>query len=93
MTNIAPAQIKDLKGLGPKSAAAINAIGITTVAEFMHTDAFVMYAQLKQLHSTASLNFLYAIIGAQENQHWQHIAKTQKTEILMRLDDMGLAPK
>jgi DNA transformation protein len=38
------------------------------------------------------LNSIYAIIGARENRSWLEVAKTQKTEILMRLDDLGLAP-
>jgi DNA transformation protein len=39
------------------------------------------------------LNSIYAIIGARENLSWLEIANTRKMEILMRLDDMGLAPK
>jgi len=38
------------------------------------------------------LNSIYAILGAQQDVHWQEIARTQKYEILLRLDDMGLAP-
>jgi DNA transformation protein len=39
------------------------------------------------------LNSIYAIIGARENISWLEVANTRKTEILMRLDDLGLAPK
>ncbi len=38
------------------------------------------------------LNSIYAILGAQQDVHWQEVARTQKYEILLRLDDMGLAP-
>ena len=90
--------ITDLKGLGPKSATQLAQIGISTVEDIMQTDAYEIYARLKKHSPTTSLNMLYAIMGAQENIHWQSIAKNRKMEILMRLDDMSqkdkrLAPK
>jgi len=85
--------ISELKGLGPKSAASLATINIRTVEEFMATDAFQMYALLKAVSPETSLNMLYAMIGAQEGIHWQEVALTRKVEILMRLDDMNLAPK
>ncbi|RDH81490.1 MAG: transcriptional regulator [endosymbiont of Galathealinum brachiosum] len=85
--------ICDLKGLGPKSSAELLTIGISTVDEFKQADAFEMYRLLKEHNSNTSLNMLYALVGAQENINWQDIAKERKVEILMRLDDMGLAPK
>jgi len=83
--------IKDLKGLGPKSSEMLSLIGINTVEEFMETDPFDVYRRLHCVN-LANLNFLYAIIGAQENIHWQEVSRTRKTEILCRLDDLGLAP-
>jgi len=85
--------ISELKGLGPKSAASLATINIHSVEKFMATDAFQMYTQLKIVSPRTSLNMLYAMIGAQENIHWQEVARTRKVEILMRLDDMNLAPK
>ena len=81
--------IADLKGLGPESAAQLAQIGILTVEDIMQTDAYEIYARLKKHGSNTSLNMLYAIMGAQENIHWQSIAKNRKMEILMRLDDMN----
>lgn len=85
-------ELRDLKGLGPKSEDAFLKIGITSVEQFMHSDPYALYALLKERVPGTSLNLLYAIIGAQEGVHWQEIAKTRKTEILLKLDDMGLAP-
>jgi len=81
--------IADLKGLGPKSATQLAQIGILTVEDIMQTDAYEIYARFKKHGSNTSLNMLYAIMGAQENIHWQSIAKNRKMEILMRLDDMN----
>ena len=33
---------------------------------------------------------LYALIGAVEDRDWREVARTDRTSILMRLDDMGL---
>ncbi len=85
--------VADLPGLGVKSAAMLSVVGIDTVEQFNQCDPFELYQRLKWKQPSTSLNFLYAIIGAQEGIHWQSIAKTRKTEIMLRLDDMGLAPK
>jgi len=84
--------IRDLMGLGPKSEAQLADVGIFTVEQFLAADPFDLYAQLKSKQANSSLNLLYAMIGAQENIPWQTIAKKRKTEILLRLDDMGIAP-
>ncbi|MBM5570173.1 MULTISPECIES: TfoX/Sxy family DNA transformation protein [Deefgea] len=86
-------QLQHLKGLGPKSQAMLAKVGIVSVEQFMAADPFQIYAQLHATIPNLSLNMLYAMLGAQENIHWQVIKAERKTEILMRLDDLGLAPK
>ncbi len=90
---MAKTSIKQLPGLGPKTADTLLKLDIDTVDKFLAADPFEIYRQLKLLEPSTSLNFLYAMIGAQENRHWQEVKQERKTEILMRLDDMGLAPK
>lgn len=85
--------VAHMKGLGPKSSAALRDVGIETVEQFRAHDPFRLYAMLKAKHADTSLNFLYAIIGAQEDVHWQEIKRSRKTAILLRLEEMGLAPK
>ena len=85
--------LHQLKGLGPKSQAMLAQVGIVSVEQFMATDPFVIYAQLHAIIPNLSLNMLYAMMGAQENVHWQMIKAERKIEILMRLDDIGLAPR
>ena len=86
-------RLRDLKGFGPKSEDILAAVGINSVEDFIAIDPFRLYAQLKQTVKGTGLNSIYAIIGAREDLHWLDVAKTRKTEILMKLDDMGLAPK
>jgi hypothetical protein len=49
-----------IPGLGPKSSAALQAIGIHT---------------------------------AVEGVHWRDVQRQRRTEVLLRLDELGLAPK
>jgi len=86
-------RLRDLKGFGPKSEEILAKVNINNVEEFMQCDPFELYRQLKLTVKGTGLNSIYAIIGAQEDLHWQEVARTRKIEILMRLDDMGLAPK
>ena len=85
--------VASLKGLGPKSSAALRSVGIASIEELRARDPFEIYALLKAKVPSTSLNFLYGLIGALEDVHWQEIKSTRRTEILLRLDEMGLAPK
>jgi DNA transformation protein len=86
-------KIRDLKGFGPKSEEIFAQININSVEEFMAKDPYQIYKELKQKVKGTGLNSIYAILGAREDIHWLEISRTRKTEILMCLDDMGLAPK
>ena len=86
-------RLRDLKGFGPKSEDILAKVDIHSVSDFMDIDPYELYAQLKENVKGTGLNSIYAIIGAREGIHWQEVARTRKEEILMRLDDMGLAPK
>lgn len=84
--------LAQLPGLGPKSQAMLEEIGIHDVDAFFASDPYQLFLQMRNNLPSVSINMLYAMIGAQENRHWQDIAKERKTEILMWLDDLGIAP-
>lgn len=85
-------KLSDLKGFGPKSEEILAKVGVCSVDQFLDCDPFALYANLKREVKGTGLNSIYAIIGAQQDRHWQEVAKNDKEEILIRLDDMGLAP-
>lgn len=89
---VPPTRLKDLNSFGPRSEEILADIGINTVEEFMAIDPYELYARLKPIKGMG-LNSIYAIIGARENVSWIEVKNTRKAEILMRLDDLGLAPK
>ena len=87
-----PKRIRDLNSFGPRSEEILAEFGIHSVEEFMAIDPYELYAKLLPMKGMG-LNSIYAILGARENVSWIEIKNTQKMEILMRLDDMGIAPK
>jgi DNA transformation protein len=87
-----PKRLSDLNGFGPRSEEILAEVDIHTVEDFMAIDPYDLYAIIKPMKGMG-LNSIYAILGARENLSWLEVAKTRKTEILMRLDDLGLAPK
>jgi len=87
-----PARLRDLNGFGPRSEEILAEVNINSVEEFMAIDPYELYAKLKPMKGIG-MNSIYAIIGARENRSWLEVANSHKTEILMRLDDMGIAPK
>ena len=87
-----PKRIRDLNGFGPRSEEILAEVGILSVKDFMALDPYQLYEKILPMKGIG-LNSIYAIIGARENLSWLEVAQTRKTEILMRLDDLGLAPK
>lgn len=86
-------RLRDLKGFGPKSEEILAQVDVHSVEDFLNTDSYELYARLKTKVKGTGLNSIYAIMGAKENVDWRAIAKSRKTEILMRLDEMGLVPQ
>lgn len=95
MTNaykVQPKRLKDLNSFGPRSEEILAEVGINSVDDFMNIEPYELYALIKPIKGMG-LNSIYSIIGARENISWIEIKNTRKTEILMHLDDLGLAPK
>lgn len=85
--------VSSLPGLGPRSVEMLAQVGIHDADALLASDPYEVYARLRTQVPGTSLNALYALIGAIEGRHWLDIKRERRTEILMRLDRMGLAPK
>lgn len=88
-----PVGLAGLRALGPKSRALLARAGVASADALRTRDPFLLYAELKALDPAVSLNMLYALIAAIEDRDWREVARTDKTRILLRLEDLGLAPK
>lgn len=80
-------KLSELKGLGPKSEICINEIGIHTREQLERVGAVRAFIKLKkECNINPSLNFLYAMAGALEDEHWADIAKSEKGRLLFELE-------
>ncbi len=85
--------VESMQALGPMSRRLLAQIGVKSASQLRARDPFDVYAQLKALDNSVSLNMLYGLIAAIEDRDWREVARSDRTRILMRLDDLGLAPK
>ena len=81
-----------LPGFGPKTSSALARVGIKTHAALRARNPYELYRELKGRDASVNLNFLYGIIAAQEGCHWREVQKSRRLDILLVLEDMGLAP-
>jgi len=82
-------ELSKLKGLGPKSEVWLNEVGIHTREDLANIGAVRAFIKLKRECSMRpSLNFLYAMVGALEDEHWVNIAKKEKGRLLLELDGL-----
>ncbi|MBK9442203.1 MAG: TfoX/Sxy family protein [Comamonadaceae bacterium] len=86
-------RLRDLRNLGVKTEEMLARVGIFSVDQLFRADPFEIYDQLKKQVPGTSMAALYALIGAIDDQHWLDVKRDRRTEILVRLDDMGIAPK
>lgn len=82
-----------MMNLGVKTESMLASVGISSPEQLLASDPYAVYALLKARLPQTSLVALYALIGAMNNQHWIDVQKERRTEILLRLDDMGIAPR
>ena len=85
-------RLRDMRGLGPRTEDLLAQVGIQTPEALRAADPFALYARLRKEAPGFNLNGLYALIGAIEDRSWVEVKRERRTEILLRLDAMGLAP-
>jgi len=80
--------IESLANLGPKSAAMLANVGVTTLEELRALGAVAAYIRAKRAgHNKVSLNLLWALEGALIGMHWRDVAREHRTRLLMALED------
>lgn len=85
-------RLRDMKGLGPQTEVWLALVGIDSPDALRAADPFDVYARLRRQVPGFGLNGLYALIGAVEDRSWLEVKRERRTEILLRLEEMGLAP-
>ncbi len=80
-------KLRDMKGLGLKTEQQLQAIGVNTPDELKRMGAVPVFLALQRASDKpVSLNFLYALVGAIEDRHWQEVAKQEKSRLIQELE-------
>jgi hypothetical protein len=75
-----------LPNLGARSAAMLQAAGITTLKQLKALGSVRAFSKVKQTQPKASLNLLWALEGALSGLRWQDVAKEHRASLLLALD-------
>jgi DNA transformation protein len=79
-------ELAAVANLGPKSAQALVAAGVTSFAQVQALGSVATYAKVKQVDPGVTLNLLWALEGALSGLPWQVVAKEHRTSLLLALD-------
>lgn len=78
------------RGIGPASLELLGRLGVNTLAELRAADPIDLYARARAAQPRTSLNLLWALIGAVEDRDWREVARTERTSVLLALEQRGL---
>ncbi len=84
----APATLRALPGLGPKSEAMLRTAGIGSPDELRRLGAARAFVQVQAAGLRPSLNLLWALEGALTATPWRHVAHTERTRLLLEVDEL-----
>ena len=80
--------IDNLRNLGPASAAWLRDAGISTIAQLERLGPVLAYQLVKQKHSAASLNLLWALAAGLSNRDWRDLSEQEKAALGSQLDEV-----
>lgn len=76
-----------MRNLGPKSAAMLASVGVTTLAQLGQRGAVATYVAVKHQQPGASLNLLYALVAALEDSDWKSVRRERKLALMLAVED------
>jgi DNA transformation protein len=68
-------------GIGPKSTARLNRVGIFTRAELERLGSVEAFLRVKQVFPNATLNLLYGLEAVLMDIHWTKLPKDVKARL------------
>ena len=78
-------EITEMRNLGPKCAAALASIGVTTRAQLEELGSVGAF-DLVQLQRPINIVFLYLIEGALQDRIWHDLSETERAELREQVD-------
>ncbi len=84
--------LEALQGLGPQSAAMLQAAGIGSPRRLRQLGSVRAFHAVQLAGLRPSLNLLWALEGALTDTPWRDVARTERTRLLLALDDLQHPP-
>ena len=75
------ASVTTLKNLGPVSARMLADVGIETAEDLREASAEMAFRMVRHRHPSASLNLLYALVGALADRHSASFSNEEKAAV------------
>ncbi|GAA5179564.1 hypothetical protein GCM10025771_21880 [Niveibacterium umoris] len=91
MTDDTP--IDSLRNLGPRSRQMLAAVGVHSRADLASRGAVEVWDAVRRAGLPASLNLLWALVGALEGRDWREVARTDRLDLLTRIEALAEARK
>ena len=85
--------IDSLRNLGPLSRQMLAAVGVHSRADLVSRGAVEVWDAVRRAGLPASLNLLWALVGALEGRDWREVARTDRLELLTRIEALAEARK
>lgn len=79
-------ELEHLRNLGPQSQRMLQSAGVS-LPQLRRLGALQAFCKVRAVAPTASLNLLYALVGALEDLDWRDVRRTRKLALLMALED------
>lgn len=86
-------RLDGLAGLGPVSAAMLRVAGIRSVAQLKRLGSVRAFLRVQAAGQRPSLNLLWALEGALTGVPWRVVARSERTRLLLELDDLKTLSK
>ncbi|WP_374515497.1 TfoX/Sxy family protein [Niveibacterium sp.] len=87
------ATLDALRNLGPRSREMLAAAGIHSIADLSARGAVRAWDDVRRCGQPASLNLLWALVGALEGRDWRNVARHDRLELLTQIEAITEARK
>lgn len=82
-----------LRNLGPRSREMLAAAGIHSIADLTARGAVRAWDDVRRAGQPASLNLLWALVGALDGRDWRDVARNDRLDLLMQIEAIAEARK
>lgn len=81
-----------LRNIGPKSAAWLRQVGLRSQEDLRQAGAVEAFMRVRRAGFRPTLNLLYALEGALQDQHWQSLPREHRDALAAEVERASQGP-